>query len=192
MRVRSLVAWLGLVVMACPACSDEGVPSSREPSVSATSEQPSGSHLAPDLEARLPGELRGASLAKASTIGEAVFQDDAWSKEMTAFLAGVGKTRSDLRFAQVWDPRGELDLDAGIFHVPGIAAPSVRQALVDSSRPNAPGLTAATLAVADKSVTAVVYPDGGPSLYLYEHDDVVFYVGTRDQDLAAEFLSELP
>ncbi|HEU0212761.1 MAG TPA: hypothetical protein VFR13_01660 [Jiangellaceae bacterium] len=148
--------------------------------------------MAPDLEARLPDELRAVPLTTASTVGAALFADDAWSQEMTDFLAGVGRTRSDLRFAQVWDPSGGLELDAGVFHVPGVAATAVREALVDSARPNAPGLAEAAETVGDKAVTAVKYPGDAPTLYLYEHDDVVFYVGTRDHDLAVEFLAALP
>jgi hypothetical protein len=180
------------VAIGCTGCSEPAAQEGRQPDPAVSSSAPTGTHLAPDLEARLPDELRAVSLTSASTVGAALFADDAWSQEMTDFLAGVGRTRSDLRFAQVWDPAGGLDLDAGAFQVPGVAATAVRQALVDSARPNAPGLTEATETVGDKPVTAVHYPGDAPTLYLYEHDDVVFYVGSRDHDLAVEFLAALP
>ncbi|MGH8825410.1 MAG: hypothetical protein ACRDVN_13165 [Jiangellaceae bacterium] len=192
MRLHAFVVTVAAVALACAACSEPATQEGRGPSAAAPSDERSGTHLAPDLEARLPDELRAVPLTTASTVGEAVFADDAWSQEMTEFLAGVDRTRSDLRFAQVWDPSSELDLDAGVFQLPGIPATEVRQALVDSARPNAPGLTDATETVGDKSVTAVVYPGDGPTLYLYEQDDAVFYIGTRDDDLALEFLAELP
>ena len=177
--------------ISCAACGEPITQEDRQPTAPVSSE-PTGTHLAPDLEARLPGELRAVPLTTASTVGDAVFGDDAWSQEMTTFLDGVDRTRSDLRFAQVWDPRSELDLDAGVFQVPGIPATAVRRALVDSARPNAPGLTESTETVGDKPVTAVAYPGDGPTLYLYEQDDVVFYVGTHEHDLAVEFLAALP
>jgi hypothetical protein len=192
MRRHALAVTAAAVAISCAACSAPGTQENRQSEPSAPSGEPSGTHLAPDLEARLPDELRAVPLTTASTVGQAVFADDAWSQAMTDFLDGVDRTPGDLRFAQVWDPGSELGLDAGVFQVPGVAAPAVRQALVDSARPNAPGLTEASETIGGKSVTAVVYPGDGPTLYLYEHDDLVFYVGTRDRDLAVDFLAGLP
>jgi hypothetical protein len=192
MRRRAVAVMLAVVAISCAACGESGTQPDRQPDPTASSGVPSGTHLAPDLEARLPDELRAVPLTTASTVGEAVFADDAWSQTMTEFLDGIDRTPSDLRFAQVWDPGSELGLDAGVFQVPGVAAAAVRRALVDSARPNAPGLTEATEMIGDKSVTAVVYPGDGPTLYLYEQADVVFYVGTRDHDLAVDFLAGLP
>jgi hypothetical protein len=192
MRRHALVVLVAAVAISCAACSEPGAQDDGQTDVAAPSGEPSGTHLAPDLEARLPDELRAVPLTTASTVGQAVFADDAWSQVMTEFLDGVDRTPSDLRFAQVWDPGSELGLDAGVFQVPGVAATAVRQALVDSARPNAPGLTEATETMGGKPVTAVVYPGDGPTLYLYEYDDLVFYVGTRDHDLAVDFLAGLP
>ena len=192
MRRLAIAVTVAVIAMSCAACSGPGTQEGRQPDPPATSGEPSGTHLAPDLEARLPDELRAVPLTTASTVGQAVFADDAWSQVMTEFLDGVDRTPSDLRFAQVWDPGSELGLDAGVFQVPGVAATAVRQALVDSARPNAPGLTEATETMGGKPVTAVVYPGDGPTLYLYEYDDLVFYVGTRDHDLAVDFLAGLP
>jgi hypothetical protein len=46
------------------------------------------------------------------------------------------------------------------------------------------------LIVGATRVTKVVYP-GGATLYLYRHQDVVYYVGTQDAALAARILHRL-
>ena len=40
-------------------------------------------------------------------------------------------------------------------------------------------------------MTKLVYP-GGSTLYLYAHDDVVYYVGTQDEALAGTILAMFP
>jgi hypothetical protein len=110
---------------------------------------------------------------------------------MERLLASAGKRPADLRFANAQDPQGNLDLEVGVFAVDGLSANRLRRAIVASSRPNAPGLTATASQVGGKPVTRVVYP-GGMLLYLYEHGDDVFYVGTQRDGLAAEVLRGLP
>jgi len=70
-----------------------------------------------------------------------------------------------------------------VFH-----AGAVRQAIVDSSRPGAPCLMTSTTTLAGKPVTVLVYP-GGSTLYLYEHDELVFYVGTQSKGLARKVVA---
>jgi hypothetical protein len=110
---------------------------------------------------------------------------------MTRLLDATGKQPGDLRFANAQDPKGKLGLETGVFEVNGMSAPALRRVIVASSRPNAPGLTVSSSAVAGKPVTMVVYP-GGSVLYLYEHGSRVFYVGTQSDALAGEVLGMLP
>jgi hypothetical protein len=149
------------------------------------------SHAAPDLEALLPGKLEGTNLRKGSATGAAVFGGDAFSREMTRRLAAAGKAPSDLRFANAQDPQGRVGLEVGVFEVAGMSAPALRRAIVESSRPGAPGLVAEPATLGGRRVTAVVYP-GGTLLYLYEQGGRVFYIGTQNDVLAAKAIAALP
>ena len=147
------------------------------------------SHAAPDLEAMLPGSLDGKSLKKGSTTGAVVFGGDAFSRLLKTFLRSAGKSPSDLRFANAQSRA--LDLEAGVFNVPGIAGTKLAQAIVDATKPNSPGLAATPETVGGKAVTRMLYP-GGSLLYLYPHGELVFYVGTQSARRAGEVLSQLP
>jgi hypothetical protein len=139
----------------------------------------------------LPGTVDGIKLKKGSTTGSVVFGSDAFSRHMSRFLASRGKRASDLRFANAQDPSGSLDLETGVFQVRGVKASALEEAIVDSSRPDAPGLTSSAATLSGKRVTALVYP-GGSILYLYAHRDLVFYVGTQNKGLAARVLAKYP
>ena len=159
-----------------------------------TTTAPSGqvSHAAPDLEALLPARAAGTRLQKGSTTGATVFgSGDAFSRSMTRRLAAAGKAPVDLRFANAQDPKGKLELEVGVFEVKGMSADALRNAIVVSSRPNAPGLAVGGATVAGKPVTKLVYP-GGTVLYLYEQGDRVFYVGTQSASVAGKVLEQLP
>ena len=81
-------------------------------------------------------------------------------------------------------------VEIGVFHVRGLAPSALRDAIVRSSRPNAPGLAVSNVILGGTRVTKVVYP-GGATLYLYAHDGVVYYLGTPDEALAARIVQRL-
>jgi len=148
------------------------------------------SHAAPDLEALLPGTVDGRRLEKGSTTGAAVLSGgDAFSRELTRILGAAGKQPGDLRFANAQDAGGSVEV--GVFQVEGMTAAKLRDAIVTSSRPNAPGLAVSQDTLGGKPVTSVVYP-GGAALYLYEQDGRVFYVGTQSRTLAGAVMKRLP
>jgi hypothetical protein len=152
-------------------------------------------HAAPALEAMLPRRLDGVALHRASTTGKAIFAEfgaTAWAQQMTRYLARVGKTPADLNYAQVWDPSGSLGLDAGVFQASGVSAASLRKAIINSSRPDSPGLSVSDASLSGKHVTVVVNQDSGTTLYLYDHHDDVFYTGGSGPSVAAQFLGQLP
>jgi hypothetical protein len=150
------------------------------------------SHVAPDLEALLPGTVAGYRLTKGSATGAAVLSGgDAFSRSLTRILTAAGKQPVDLRFANAQDSTGRLELELGVFEVKGMAAAKLRDAIVESSRPNAPGLTATPDILGGRRVTSVVYP-GGTALYLFAEGDHVFYVGTQSRETAAEVVKGLP
>src|SRR5262245_25197994 len=159
----------------------------------ATTTVPPGqvSHAAPALEALLPARIGGVRLEKRSATGARVFGGDAFSREMTSRLAAVGKAPADLRFANAQDARGRLDLEVGVFEVPGMSAADLSAAIVASIRPNAPGLFVDRATPGGKPVTTVVYPSGS-FLYLYDHGGRVFYIGTQSKPLAIKAIGLLP
>ena len=97
---------------------------------------------------------------KGSATGAGVFGGDAFSREMTQRLQAAGKAPADLRFANAEDPKGKLELEVGVFQVPGLAGTALADAIVASSRPNAPGLIAEHSTLGGKPVTTIVYPGG--------------------------------
>ena len=150
------------------------------------------SHAAPDLEARLPAAFDGHRLEKGSATGAVVLSGgDAFSRELKRILARKGKQPAALHFANAQDPTGTLELEVDAFEVQGMNAPALRDAIVKSSRPNAPGLAVSRLDLAGKPVTKVVYP-GGATLYLYPRGPVVYYVGTQREALAERIIARLP
>jgi hypothetical protein len=190
MRLPLLVtiALLGLLA----GCGGGGSTTSTATTAAATTTTPQVSHVAPDLEALLPGDVEGHRLQKGSTTGAAVLTGgDAFSRQLTRYLAAAGKQPIDLRFANAQDPAGVFELEVGVFEVKGMTAAALRDAIVESSRPNAPGLQVSQDALGGRRVTSVVYP-GGTALYLYEQGDRVFYVGTQRRALAASVVKRLP
>jgi hypothetical protein len=149
------------------------------------------SHAAPALEALLPATIGGHRLQRGSADGAVVLSgSNAFSQVLKGILARAGKSPAELTFANAQDPTGALQVEVGAFRVRGLDARALRDALVRSTRPNAPGLAVSRAAVGGRRVTRVVYP-GGSTLYLYPHGDVVYYVGTQNEKLAARILHGL-
>jgi hypothetical protein len=147
------------------------------------------SHTAPKLEALLPSTIDGHRLAKGSATGAVVLSgENAFSHVLKGILARAGNSPADVTFANAQDP--SLGVEVGAFRVLGLAAPALRDAIVRSTRPNAPGLAVSSRMVGGSRVTKVVYPSGA-TLYLYPHRDVVYYVGTQDAELAARILHRI-
>ena len=187
---------LVLLVMVAAACgSNSSTPTPSAPAsapasiTSIPTPGPEGAD-APDLEALLPDTLTGVTLDKASTTGGAVLGDDPFSESLKAFLATQGKAPGDLRYAQVWDPDDSIHLDAGVFEVKGLPAATLRDAIVEASRPGAPGLSTQESVVGGKAVTVVLYPSGS-QLTLYPTGERVFYVGSVDESVTEAFLAAI-
>jgi hypothetical protein len=156
-----------------------------------TTTTPPVSHAAPGLEALLPARVDGRRLQKGSAGGAVVLSgNNAFSHVLKGILARAGKSPADLTFANAQDPTGALQVEVGAFRVRGLGAHTLRDAIVRSTRPNAPGLAVSRVVVGGRRVTKVVYP-GGSTLYLYPDGDVVYYVGTQNETLAARILRRL-
>jgi hypothetical protein len=164
-------------------------PTTTAPTTTSTPKRAPVSHAAPKLEALLPSTIDGHRLAKGSATGAVVLSGhNAFSQALKGILARAGRTPSDLRFANAQD--ASLGIEVGAFRVLGLAAPALRNAIVRSTRPNAPGLAVSSRIVGGRRATKLVYP-GGATLYLYPHRDVVYYVGTQDAALATRILHRL-
>lgn len=78
-------------------------------------------HGAPELEALLPDEIGGTTLAKLSLNGEdfLALGGETGRGQVEALLGELGKTPADLSVAEAHDPAGVLVSKAGIFRVAG-------------------------------------------------------------------------
>jgi hypothetical protein len=180
-----------VLALAAAGCGGSGDDSPGTTEAATTTVPAQVSHVAPELEALLPGEIDGTRLQKGSATGAGVFGGDAFSREMTQRLNAAGKAPADMRFANAQDPKGNLELEVGVFEVPGMPAKELAEAIVASTRPNAPGLIAEPSMLGGKRVTTLIYPSG-TALYLYPHGEHVFYIGTQDKSLAARAIGLLP
>jgi hypothetical protein len=169
-----------------------GVPTPAGDSPAADSPDATIAGAAPDLEALLPDSVEGLDLGRSSGTGADVFRGDPWSRRMTGFLAGAGLSPSDFRFAQAWDPSQRLAFELEAFRVKGVGAPRLTAAVVDAVRAGSPGIDVSSSTLDGRPVTKVVYPDDPSTVYLYEHDGVVFLIGSPDVSLASTLMSSLP
>jgi hypothetical protein len=186
MHARLVLTAAGVLVLT--ACGGE---SATPTTTQATTTRPAVSHSATGLERLLPGTVDGHRLQKGSATGAVVLSgNNAFSKVLRQILARDGKQPADLLFANAQDSTGALQFEVGAFRVRGLAASALSKAIVDSSRPGAPGLEVSSLSLDGRRVTKVVYPSGS-TLYLYPRDDVVYYVGTQNDALARRVLGSL-
>lgn len=192
MRLVALLL-LGALLAGCGSGGHSSAPPTGSAPPTPTS-HPVATQRAPGLEAALPKRLDGTVLSRASTTGATIFRefgDTAFAKQMTAFLAHLGKTPADLHYAQVWDPSRRLHIDAGVFEVRGVGAAALARGIIESSRPDSPSMTVSNTTLAGKRVTVVVNPSAGSTLYLYPRGTAVFYVGADNSEVAKQYLSAL-
>ena len=149
-------------------------------------------HDVPDLEGRLPTELSGTALQLQSWSGGGILTDDAWSTSMTSFLTGVGKKPADLQVAQAYDATQALDGSIGVYHVVGVAAGPVRDALIAAWRVDYPDMKLSQLTLDGKEVTRGDFGQGTPSSYLFVRGDLVYDIETADEKVAIAALTALP
>ena len=150
------------------------------------------SHDAPTLEALLPKSLNGTALTSQSVTGDTLLSDDGWSNAFSTFLAGIGKTPTDLLFAQAYDPSGASDLTIGAYQISGVSAADIDKTVLKAWKANDATLTTKAATVGGKKVTQGTIPSMSLDGYWYEHGNVVFEVETSDATVAANVLAALP
>ena len=150
------------------------------------------SHLAPDLEARLPQSVDGTTLSIDSVTGATALGSDATSQALIASLADLGRTPDDLQIARARDPADERPIRLYAFRVPGVEESELAKIVSDALLANtesAPQLSQVT--IGGVPVTKLTYSEG-PNEYLIEAaDGVVFNIETTDEALVGELVPVL-
>jgi len=173
-RFLPFLAFLGLAFMLAPAIASSGQ-----------------RHADPALETFLPSTLGGVTLVRESQSGTDLTRQ---SQPFDAFLAELGKTRSDFTVASAYATSG-LAAEIGAWHVSGLSGeqllPGFRTALQASSsvplaesRQNVGGRT--VLRLGDPGQMA-----RGP-LYVLPYRDYLLFVQTSDEALAGEAIGKFP
>jgi hypothetical protein len=149
-------------------------------------------HDVPDLEAVLPTSLNGTTLETQSSTGDGILSDDAWSTSMTSFLTSVGKTGTDLQFAQAYDPSQVLDGGVGVYRVAGVEGTAIRDALVKAWKGDYPDMVVSEVTLDGKSVTKGDFGADTIDSFVYVRDGLAFDIETTDEKIATAALAALP
>jgi hypothetical protein len=194
--IAATAGWTTVAVLALrPAPSAEaGVPTdSFDPNASADAEVPpvADTHDAVELESLLPTTLSGTALQAQSWNGDGLLTDDPWSASMTAFLTAACKVPADLHVAQSYDPNQALDVSVGVYHVDGVAATALRDALIAAWKGDYPDMTVTQVTLGGKDVTKGDFGADTITSYLYIRDDKVFDIESSDEAIATTALAGL-
>jgi hypothetical protein len=151
-------------------------------------------HLAPELEAQLPSEIRGTPLEKSSFTGD-LFLGSTPDQNFAAVLQQFGKQPSDLAIAGVRDPSDTLEFGLFAFQLAGVDGNQFIDALFKAGQATGsiqPTITTGTLG--NKQVT-IFTDDEGTKSYAYVRGDVSFFMESEAEDadaLLGEVASTLP
>jgi hypothetical protein len=174
-----------------PGARPSGATGSETPGGSGSAEGgspgPSGSPVAPDLEAKLPTEVGGTTLTTQSATADSVFGDDPNSRALSARIRAMGSDVTDLQIAQAFDESSTIDLSIVAFRLPGKDAAKLRAAVVDTwLSANVEGVKQSEVTLGGKRLTKIDYGDAGPLDYVYRGSDYVIVIDTADPAIAAE------
>lgn len=150
------------------------------------------SHVAPDLEARLPATVDGTTLAIDSVTGATALGSDPTSQALVASLAELGKTAEDLQIARARDPADERPIRIYAFRVDGVGQADLGKMVADALLANtesAPERSEVT--IGGVPVTKLIYGEGPNEYLIGASDGVVFNIETTEEALVAELVGEL-
>jgi hypothetical protein len=147
------------------------------------------SHLAPDLEGRLPNSVDGTAMLIDSVTGATALGTDPTSTALIAWLEDRGKTSSDLEIGRARDLAGNKPIRLYVFRVDGVAPADLARAMVAAFRADTTSSpTESEVTLAGRKVTKVTYGQG-PAEYLFEAPGgVVFDIETTDESLVSKVL----
>lgn len=149
------------------------------------------SHADPSLEAALPSDIGGVSLARFSLTGDNAIMQGAAS-QYDSLLSKLGKARGDLAMAGAADPTGSLAGSIVALRVSGADPTALLRAFleVQGSRPSPP--TASETNLGGQSVTKLAFSEPGlPYQYVLARGDVLFIVTASHDAVATSFLEAL-
>jgi len=148
-------------------------------------------HDVPELEGLLPTEVSGTALVRESWAG-AVLDSDAANASMDAFLTKAGKTQADFQIAQAYDPEQTLDASVRVYHVTGITAAAIQDALIEAWKGDYPDLTISRVTLDGKEITKGGFGEDTESSYLYQRGDHLYDIEAADDKVATAALAALP
>lgn len=195
--VAATAGWTTVAVLALrPGPSAEAVvpDESFDPTATDDTEVPpvADTHDAVDLESLLPATLSGTTLQVQSWDGDGLLTDDPWSTSMAAFLAAACKVPADLRVAQSYDPDQAMDASVGVYHVDGVEASALRDALIAAWKGDYPDMTVSQVKLGGKDVTKGEFGEDTITSYLYLFGDKVYDIESSDEAIAIAALAALP
>jgi hypothetical protein len=156
------------------------------------SAEPSGTPVAPDLEAKLPSDIGGTPLTTQSATADTVFGTDPNGRALSARIRALGSDFSKLQVAQAFDDSGTVDISIVAFRLPGKDIAKVREAIVDTwLSANAAGVKQSQVTLGGKSLLRIDYGDEGPLDYVYTGSDYVVVIDTSDVSIATEAASKI-
>jgi hypothetical protein len=163
-----------------PAASEEATPtldlSSLLPSFTADTE----------LEKVLPDTVGSETLQKFSFRGTDMPSTGQDTQEFQNALGQLGKSLSDLSFAVA----ASENVTIGAYKLAGAPSATFMSALLTALRAGAADATVTDANVGGKPVKKIESTSG--AVYLYGHDDIVFFVQSDDDALLAQALAALP
>ena len=195
--VAATAGWTTAAVLALrPAAAPEALApvESIDPNASDDSEVPPAgdTHDAIAMESLLPTTLSGNAMQIQSWNGDGVLTDDPWSASMTAFLAASCKLPTDLHVAQSYDPNEAIDASVGVYKVDGVAATTLRDALIEAWKGDYPDMKLSQVTIGGKDITKGDFGADSPMSYIWIHGDEVYDIETSDETIATAALAGLP
>lgn len=152
---------------------------------------------APELEALLPDEIDGTEVVKFSMGGAELMADEEGSgvdPEFIAFLERLDAQPDDISiaFAFTFTEAGD-SAGIGAFRVEGASSDDLEREFMATMETDGEVVDWQSASIAGKDVQTAADPETeGSFVYIYTVGDIVFFVTTPDEDVAAELLGPLP
>ncbi|MGZ8475175.1 MAG: hypothetical protein ACXWWQ_02980 [Candidatus Limnocylindria bacterium] len=152
---------------------------------------------APELEALLPDEIDGTESVKFSMSGAELMADEEGSgvdPEFIAFLERLDAQPDDISiaFAFSFTEAGD-SAGIGAFRVEGASSDDLEREFMATMETDGEVADWQSASIAGKDVQTAADPETeGSFVYIYTVGDIVFFVTTPDEDVAAELLGPLP
>lgn len=203
---RTTLMLLTLVALFVAACTSDQAGASATEAPTATPEPAESSDAlpsldlpssAPELEALLPDEIGGAEVVKFSMGGAELMADQEGSgvdPEFIAFLERLGAQPEDISIALAFSFSAEGDsAGIGAFRVEGASSDELEREFIATMEADGGAVDWQSANVGGKDVQTAADPDTeGNVLYIYTVGDIVFFVTTPNEAVAAELLATLP